>query len=229
MPHFETEIYSPVLNSGQQHLPCTIIVDTSSSMEESIPQTMQAIRDCMEALNDNPRARSTVDVCLITFDSSARVVVPFGPVSGFEAPMIVASGTTAMHQAIALALREDRARKDLYQKTGTGHYRSWFFLLTDGSPNDADNGAFERLLEAQRAGSVNFYGVGIGDFNKKTLASLSIENKIITASRESFQNAFCWLSSSITKIMQSTPGDVVHLDSPSAYEGLHFEQISVVS
>lgn len=230
MPNFETDIYSPVLNSGQQHLACTLIGDTSSSMAISIPHLIEALSDFKAALNDNPRARSTVDVCLITFDSSARVAVPFGPVSGFEVPSISASGTTAMHQAIDLALREDRARKDQYAQTGTGHFRSWFFLLTDGYPNDTDNGAFERLLEAQKAGSVTFYGVGIGEsFDKKQIASLSINNEVITASRDSFQNAFCWLSSSISKIMQSTPGDVVRIDSPSSYNGLKLEQMSVIS
>lgn len=230
MPNFETDIFSPVLNSGQQHLPCTILVDTSSSMGVSIPQVKAALSDFKVALNENPRARSTVDVCLITFDSSAHVAVPFGPVSGFEVPSISASGMTAMHQAIDLALREDRARKNQYEQTGTGHYRSWFFLLTDGYPNDADNGEFEKLLEAQRAGSVTFYGVGIGEsFDKEQIASLSIKNEIITASRDSFQNAFCWLSSSISKIMQSTPGDVVRIDSPSSYNGLKLEQMSVVS
>ena len=230
MPNFDRNIYGAVLNSGQQHLACTIILDTSSSMSSSISQLKDALRELKSALDDDPRARSTVDLCVITFDSSARVAMPFCAVPYFEVPELTANGMTAMHQAVDLALREDRSRKDQYAQSGTGHYRSWFFLLTDGGSNDEDNGAFERLLQAQKAGSVTFFGVGIGEgADLQQIASLSVTNGVITASRETFKNAFSWLSASISKVTQSTSGDKINLDNPASFDGLNYQQIPITT
>ena len=230
MPSFERDIFSPVLNSGQQHLACTILVDTSSSMAPSISSVNEALKELKAALEEDPCARSTVDLSVITFDSEAHVAIPFCPVSYFEIPNLNANGMTAMHQAVDLALKEDRRRKDQYRQTGTSHYRSWFFLLTDGRPNDPDNGAFDRLLDAQRAGSVTFFGVGIGEeADIQQIAALSVTNGVITATRDTFKSAFSWLSSSISKVTQSSSGDRIGLDNPNSYDGLQYKQIPITT
>lgn len=232
MPNFGKEFAYPVQNAGQEHLACTILVDTSSSMRESLCQLNNALKDFNEALNNNARARVSVEVSLITFDSTARVALPFCPVHLIEFPELTAQGMTSMHAAVGLALKEDRRRKELYKKSGTGHHRSWFFLLSDGAPNDESNGEFEDLIAAQKAGSVNFYAVGIGEHaDTKQLASLSVNESVIVATRENFEKAFLWLSNSLSKVSQSRTGTRVSIDNPEQpeYGGLQYKQISVIS
>ena len=128
-----------VENSGEPHLPCVVLVDTSGSMSPVMDEVHRGLRELGEALNDDPRARGCVELCIVAFDSTVKTVQPFGSVYDYVAPQLVANGTTHMQDAVDLALREIEARKAQYRQSGTRYYRPWIFLLTDGYPTTNNN------------------------------------------------------------------------------------------
>ena len=207
----------PVENGGEIHLPCVVLVDTSGSMASVKDQLRQGLTEMVEALDDQARGR--VEFCVITFDDDARVLVPFGPAYDYEVPRFDCDGMTAMHAAVELGLNELEARKQQYKANCTSYFRPWMFMLTDGGANDEDNGSFERLIQAQQGKHCTFFPVGIGnEVDKELLKKLKLEGYILTASKENFQNAFVWLSNSVSQTSNTRPGQKVKLDNPVEYQ-----------
>ena len=97
---------SPIENGGETHLPCVVLVDTSTSMGSVKDQG--GLEALAEALDEQARGR--VEFCVISFDDEARILVPFGPAYDFETPRIDCGGMTAMHAAVELGLGEIEAR-----------------------------------------------------------------------------------------------------------------------
>jgi uncharacterized protein YegL len=208
-----------IVNPQEIHLPCVIVVDTSGSMSSAMQQLHEGLSALGEAIKDDPQAVGRVEFCIIAFDDKARIVHPFTSAYDFEAPQLDCGGMTSTHEAIDLALSELNARKAQYKAEQTPYYRPWIYLLSDGGSNDTDNGAFQRLLEAQRNKGCVFFPVGIGSqINREELKSLREDGLIFTATKEDFAGAFTWLSSSLPVVATSQPGQQVALPEPGKHQ-----------
>lgn len=208
-----------IVNPQEMHLPCVILVDTSGSMSSSMEQLHEGLKALGEAIKDDPQAVGRVEFCIIAFDDKARIVTPFTSAYDFEAPKLDCGGMTATHEAIDLALSELAARKAQYRAEQTPFYRPWVYLLSDGGSNDSDNGAFQRLLEAQRNKGCTFFPVGIGSgINREELKSLREDGMIFTATKEDFAGAFTWLSNSLSTVSSSQPGAKANLPEPGKFQ-----------
>lgn len=216
-PRAYGEHNKPIINPGEAHLPVVLLVDTSYSMERVKEKIRQALIDFGEAIKDDERAVGTAEIMIITFDSEARVIEPFGSAYDYEVPEIKCYGMTAMHSAVDLALKEIEARKKQYGQD-INYYRPWLYLITDGKPNDEDNGAFERLLQAQTDKHCIFFPIALGDTaDLKLLGTLREDHLVFKASKEDFAKAFEWLSNSIITASNSHTGDIITLEDPINY------------
>ena len=219
-----------VENVGETHLPCVVLVDTSSSMSSVASELNQGLVLLGEALREDPQALGRVEFCIISFDDNARILVPFGPAYDYEAPTVDCNGMTAMHQAVGMALEQLEIRKQQYKDNHTSYNRPWVFLLTDGEPNDADRGEFRALLDAQRDKHCSFFPIGIGNrVNMDVLKSL-IYNKqkgfVLSATKENFKNCFVWLSNSLTVTSNHNPGERASIPNPHQF-GIGMEPIDI--
>lgn len=222
------EMY-PDVNAGTSHLLLNLLVDLSVSMSPSMEKLRDALALLESTLKANEKARTSVEIAIICFNDSVQYT-PHMPLEYMELPNIVASGCTSLHEALEVAIKLDRERKDFLASKGTGHYRSWTMIFSDGMPTDSDNGRIQKLHEAQKRGSMIVYPVTIGEaVNRDFLASLSIDGSIITATRDNFQNAMVWLTDSVVKVSESKPGDTVMVPNPNdpKYGGIRFQQIPV--
>lgn len=213
---------APIENMGEVHVPCVVLVDTSVSMSEAQRELNDGLKALGEALKEDTLAVGRVEFCIIGFGSErkAKILVPFGPAYDYEAPYVVCDGpNTPMYEAVQLGLDELEVRKQQYKDNGTSYMRPWMFLLTDGYPNDRDNGAFGRLREMQDGKHCTFFAVGIGDkVDRNLLKSLHKDGIILTASKESFKDSFVWLSSSLSRTSTSTPNSKVDLPDTRSYQ-----------
>lgn len=214
-----------IMNEGEPHLPAVLVIDTSFSMAGVKNQLRQAMIDFGKAIQDDERAVGTVETMIITFDSEARVIEPFGSAYDFAVPDFECSGMTAMHEAVDLSLEEIQARKKQYSDLNMNWYRPWIFMITDGKPNDEDTGAFERLLQSQKDKHCIFYPVALDESaDKKLLGSLREDHKVLTASKDNFAGVFKWMSNSVVSASNSRTGEDVDLENPEDY-GIGTEQI----
>lgn len=191
-----------IINRTEMHLPCVVLVDTSSSMRSVQNQIERGLDTLVNSLDD--QAKGCVEFCIIGFDDEAKIIAPFSPVYEFYRPFIDCDGMTAMHAAVDLGMSEIKTRVAQYKEEHVPYYRPWIFMLTDGGANDPDNGAFERLLDFQKDNHTTFFPVAIGeDADIELLKTLREDGLVLKASKENFVGAFVWLSNSMSRISHS--------------------------
>ncbi len=190
----------PPTCTGEKHVACVVLVDTSGSMTENnnIQQANDGIRMLVEQILSDSQASGVVDICLIEFNNSVNVVCPFAPVSKVEVPRLRADGGTSMNEAILVGLDQIAQRKQLYKSIGTPYWRPWMFLITDGYPTDdsLESQAKGTLSKALEAGKVVFFPVAVADADENHLATYP-STATFKVSDNDFTRAFVWLSQSI--------------------------------
>ena len=204
---------------NEPHLACVLLLDTSGSMngypsmeEKPIDSLNKAIRTFIEQTSMDELARKRVDVAIIEFNDSARVVQEFTPLTMLEPVTLTAGGRTAMGEAINLAIDKVKERNTFYSRMGTPCFQPWIFMITDGEPTDDVSSARERIKaeEAKSShGKLKFWAVGVPGYKKEVITSLT--KRCIALSDSDFKGIFNWLSESVSIISVSQVDDTPDL------------------
>ncbi|MDO5675387.1 MAG: VWA domain-containing protein [bacterium] len=219
---FTDENYDP-------RCPCLLVLDTSGSMHgEPIKELNQGLRRFRDELCEDPLAARRVEVGMITFGGSARMVQDFVTASAFTPPVLEASGGTPMGAALELALDRLLRRKQDLKNDGIPYYQPWLFLVTDGAPTDAwreaaaavqAEGSKDKNSKATDKG-INVFVVGVEGADMQTLAQVAPPNRPpLKLKGLQFADMFVWISQSLGQVTNSNPGDKVGLQTPIGDSG----------
>ena len=86
-----------------RRLPVYLVLDTSGSMSgEPIEAVKNGVQVLVSTLRQDPYALETVYLSIITFDSSARQLVPLTELTMFQIPDIESQGSTVFGEALSL-------------------------------------------------------------------------------------------------------------------------------
>lgn len=141
------------LNNAKR-MPVVLLLDTSFSMRfksdngiSKIEQLNRAILELFEFIKLNPKLRDSVEICMMTFNSSFSSD-SFSLVSHKVAPRLTAKfGSTHMSTPIRSALSKIEQRKKEYRENGIHCYRPIVILLTDGGDSFFDQREYERVKQ----------------------------------------------------------------------------------
>jgi uncharacterized protein YegL len=194
---------------GEAHLACVLLLDTSGSMHgKPIDSLNRALKDFKQKVSMDEMAKKKVDIAIVEFNSTARVVQDFTPISQMEPITLEADGTTAMGEGINLAIDMVKERNRFYSTLGTPSYKPWIFMITDGTPTDDISGAIRRIEEEENKGSsgkLKFFALGVSDYDKDTLFKLT--KRVMELSDTDFAGIFDWMSESMVAISVSRVGE----------------------
>ncbi len=125
---------------GVQVLPFYVVCDESSSMSgDSIDAVNQGIGELFREIYSDPIVDSKARVGIITFNDTARVLLPLTRLSAItQTPGCVASGSTSY--AAAFRLLKSQIQSDVPQLKADGFrvHRPMVFFMSDGAPNPED-------------------------------------------------------------------------------------------
>jgi len=215
--------YPDLVANPEPRCPCLLLLDTSGSMNGRPIQELNAgLRVFKEELTSDAMATQRVEVALMTF-GPVQVVSDFQTADLFQPPTLSTTGDTPMGAAIVQGLDLLEARKATYRQSGISYYRPWIFMITDGSPTDSWQNAAERV----RAGdspdrkAFSFFAVGVEGADMTTLAAIcSLARPPVRLKGLSFRELFSWLSSSLSGVAKSQPGQMVNLPPPSGWSAV---------
>src|SRR5207248_3333860 len=98
-----------------------------------------------------------------------------------------------------------------YRKTGVPYYRPWVFLIADGAPTDTLSNAKALIASGEAMNEFMFYTVGTEGANLQSLAELQPIRSPLKLKDLAFGELFRWLSSSLSTVSRSNPGEAVPL------------------
>jgi uncharacterized protein YegL len=161
---------------------------------EAVKNGMQLL---VSALRTDPYALETAYLSVITFDSSAKQIVPLTELTSFQMPDIHASGATALGSA--LSLLANKIDNEITKTTleVKGDWKPLIFLMTDGCPTDNwQQGLAE--FKKRKAGIVVACAAGQGADTNILKQITEVVVQLDTADSATIKAFFKWVSASVS-------------------------------
>ncbi len=208
-----------LVNNPTARVPVCLCLDLSGSMSGApIEELNKGVAEFYKAIQDDETALYSAEIAIVTFGgSNAKKEQDFASLEiSPKPPKLNAFGMTPMGEAVNMALDMLEARKNEYKSKGVDYYQPWLVLMTDGAPNgsrDELRRAVERVVKMVEEKKLTVFPIGIGDrADMRALQLFSPKRSPLKLKGLNFSEFFEWLSQSVARTSQSTPGDVVSLD-----------------
>jgi len=209
-----------LIDNPTPRIPICLVLDTSGSMAGApINELQEGVSIFYQALEEDEIAKLSAEIAVVTFgNGGVQVLNDFSSLERQSIPRLQAGGLTPMGEAIEKALDLLENRKNEYKAAGVDYYQPWMVVMTDGLPTDDVNNAIIRTRELVDNRKLVVFPIAIGDnADKQVLQALS-NKPPLKLKGLNFKDFFVWLSKSVSKVSQSTPGEKVKLDTKAIEE-----------
>ena len=181
-----------------RRLPVYLVLDISGSMTgEPIEAVKNGVQVLVSTLRQDPYALETAFLSVITFDSSARQVVPLTELSMFQMPDIQATGTTALGDALSLLANKVSTEVTKSTAEVKGDWKPLVFIMTDGGPTDNWQKGLNDFKN-QKFGMVVACAAGSGANTSILKQITEVVVQLDTADSATIKAFFKWVSASVS-------------------------------
>jgi uncharacterized protein YegL len=181
-----------------RRLPVYLVLDISGSMTgEPIEAVKNGVQVLVSTLRQDPYALETAFLSVITFDSSARQVVPLTELSLFQMPDIQATGTTALGDALSLLATKVSSEVTKSTAEVKGDWKPLVFIMTDGEPTDNWQKGLSDFKN-QKFGMVVACAAGAGANTSILKQITEVVVQLDTADSATIKAFFKWVSASVS-------------------------------
>ena len=207
-----------LVNNPTARVPVCLCLDTSGSMDGApIRELNEGVKLFYDEVRNDENARYAAEISIVTFGGIAKCIEDFANIDRqLNIPILNADGMTPMGEGVNLALDLLEKRKQEYKDAGVDYYQPWLVLMTDGEPNGDSSElsrAINRTVELVRNKKLTVFPIGIGDSaDMNILKQFSPNRQPLRLQGLKFKEFFGWLSKSMSKTSQSTPGETIPLD-----------------
>ena len=180
-----------------RRLPVYLLLDTSGSMHgEPIEAVNNGVQMMISQLRQNPQAIESAYLSIITFDTTAKQIIPLTDLASFQMVSLRATGVTALGDGlkmVAECIDREVAKTTMEQK---GDWKPLVFIMTDGVPTDSWQNGLAEFRKRKIAYTVACAAGGGAD---TTVLKQITENviRLDEADGASIAKFFAWVSASI--------------------------------
>ena len=195
-------------------VPICLVLDVSGSMYGSpIDELQQGVTLFFDAIRSDDIAQYSAEIAIVTFGGVVTRKLDFFSIHRQEVPELYADGDTPMGEAVCVALDMLEARKIEYQNAGIDYYQPWMVLMTDGIPTDDVQEALRRTQNLTASKKLVVFPIAIGDgADVAALSKFAPGRGALKLKGLNFKEFFVWLSQSVSRVSQSSPGEEIKLD-----------------
>lgn len=203
----------------EQKCPVVFVLDVSGSMSgDPINELNKGLQQFHEEIQSDATAKNRLDISIVSFGSDFKIEHDFKLISEYEMPQLTASGSTNLVAGMRKGMELIKERKKWYQETKQTYYRPYLIMITDGYPDHCPKkeGLNDEIEAAVRNKEFNFWAIGVQGANMEMLKDMSVSQydgslKALKLKGIRFVELFKWLSTSFSKISNSTEGDKIDL------------------
>ena len=204
--------------------PCVLVLDVSGSMRGARMDTLnQSILEFKTQVCEDQLTSIRAEIAVIAFSDRPRVAQDFVTADKFQPQELGIEGGTKIGIAMIKALDMVEERKRSYRAGGISYYRPIIILISDGYPEhdtpEQIEEATRRVREAEDGRHAAIFSFGVDD--KADIAKISAMMAPHRPARPIKQadlgKLFEWLSSSLSAISTSQPGQRISLPDPANY------------
>ena len=198
-----------IVNANESHMACLLLVDTSGSMSgDAINSLNEGINRFKEDVCKDERTKNILDVAIVEFNSTVRVVQNWCPIEYMEPTNLIASGGTDMEGGLRLAIDMVRERSRFYLfETGTTPYKPWIILITDGYPNGSIDDIAAEIADLDLKGKLHLWSLAVEGADTSVLNKLCGGKRALKLKGKDFTEFFNWVNMSMRSVSQSAPGE----------------------
>jgi len=206
-----TTNFDPVFaENTEERCACLLLLDTSFSMQgPKLDELNRALKQFKSELMEDSLAAKRVELAIVTF-GPVELSTEWTSVSEYYPEDLPATGDTPMGQAVERGLDLLEERKQTYKAHGIPYYRPWVILITDGAPTDSTQHAHQMIADGESRKQFSFFPIGVDGADMDALGQLSVRSPQKLAGNN-FSQFFKWLSSSLSAVSASSPGDAINL------------------
>lgn len=217
MEHRKNEILDSISFSGEAaqnyetKCHCVLVLDVSGSMEgKPIQDLNQGLRVFKEAVMKDETTKQRLELSIITFADIPELIQRPDLVENITMPTLEATYTTAMVDAIEMAIKVVEERKVWYKETGQHYYRPIIVMITDGVPNEDQDidGMSVRIKQDIANKHYSLIPIAVEGADLKVLKDLTGIDPL-KLKDTNFENFFKWLSNSVGAVTKANPGEKV--------------------
>ena len=185
-----------------RRLPVYLVLDTSGSMAgEPIEAVSNGIRTLVSTLSRDPHALETVFISIITFDRTAKIVVPLTALDELNLPTMTTPDSGPTHMGEALELLEKQFKSEVVQSTADkkGDWAPFALVMTDGKASDRQ--VFNEVApRIKNLGFRHIVGCLAGDDASAADLELFCKPiyKLSTMDSAAFDQLFTWVSTAVS-------------------------------
>lgn len=164
---------------------------------EPIEAVKNGVEILISSLRQDPYALETAYLSIISFDTTARQLMPLTEISMFQPPQLQATGTTQLGDALALLATKIDQEVQKTTPDARGDWKPLVFIMTDGAPTDDWEIGFEKLKQV-KTGMIIACAAG---HNADTTILKQITEVVVelaTADSNAIKAFFKWVSASIS-------------------------------
>ena len=203
-----------LIDNPTARVPICLVLDTSGSMMgEPINELNEGVQMFFKAIKEDEIAQYSAEIAIVTFGGTSNKILDFESINNQTIPVLNASGSTPMGSGVNLALDLLEQRKLEYQNAGVDYYQPWMVLMSDGGPTEPIENAVERTCAQINSKKLTIFPIIIGDdAGAKVISRFSPDRPPLKLKGLNFKEFFEWLSQSVSRVSQSTPGEKIELD-----------------
>ena len=186
---------------------CLFLLDTSSSMAgEPVEELMAGLNRFKNEVLEDRRTRDILDVAIVEFNTTVRVVQDFVPIEYMEPVSLSARGGTDMNGGLRTAIDMIVERGRFYRRTGTQPYCPWIVMITDGYPNDSIDAVAE-IQSLDQQDKLRLWSLAVKGADTDLLLKLGHGKRVLALEGYDFTGFFDWVNKSMRSISVSSPGE----------------------
>ena len=196
-------------------IPVAICVDISGSMCGLIDEVNVGLKELFEALQADAATRDSVELAIVEFNSSAKLVRDFALIHEDAPTLGPATGGTNLGDAVTMALDLLDERKKKYQASKLDYYQPHLIVFSDGEPNYPYEEARERVKDLTSKRKLTFLPIIVGGAGADAELAAGVLREFSNNSpvrAKDIVKFFQWYSKSLSAVSSSQPGESVKMD-----------------